>query len=71
MTRLTPAQIEEFEATFRYFDRDEENKLGLPEFSAALASLGIVYSVSICMDLHTLQNLYSCSLTSFLFVPPV
>ncbi|KAH9820237.1 calponin homology domain-containing protein [Melampsora americana] len=46
MTKLTPAQIEEFETTFRYFDRDEENKLALPEFSAALASLGIVYSDS-------------------------
>lgn len=45
MTKLTPAQIEEFETTFRYFDKDEENKLGLPGFSAALASLGIVYSV--------------------------
>ncbi|POW05985.1 hypothetical protein PSHT_10567 [Puccinia striiformis] len=30
MTKLTPAQIEEFETTFRYFDKDEENKLGLP-----------------------------------------
>lgn len=47
MTKLTPAQVEEFETTFRYFDRDEENKLALPEFSAALASLGIVYSVSV------------------------
>jgi hypothetical protein len=47
MTKLTPAQIEEFETTFRYFDKDEENKLGLPGFSAALASLGIVYSVHI------------------------
>ncbi|KAH9441510.1 hypothetical protein Pst134EA_032945 [Puccinia striiformis f. sp. tritici] len=36
MTKLTPAQIEEFETTFRYFDKDEENKLGLPGFSAAL-----------------------------------
>ncbi|KAI9614718.1 hypothetical protein H4Q26_009109 [Puccinia striiformis f. sp. tritici PST-130] len=46
MTKLTPAQIEEFETTFRYFDKDEENKLGLPGFSAALASLGIVYSIA-------------------------
>jgi Ca2+-binding EF-hand superfamily protein len=54
MTKLTPAQIEEFETTFRYFDKDEENKLGLPGFSAALASLGIVYSVR--MSLSSLHH---------------
>lgn len=53
MTKLTPAQIEEFETTFRYFDKDEENKLGLPGFSAALASLGIVYSDSDTEHIHT------------------
>jgi len=52
MTKLTPAQIEEFETTFRYFDKDEENKLGLPGFSAALASLGIVYSDSDTEHIH-------------------
>lgn len=44
MTNLTPAQLEQFESTFRYFDRDETNTLSLLEMSAALASLGIVYS---------------------------
>ncbi|KAH0832095.1 calponin homology domain-containing protein [Lanmaoa asiatica] len=37
-------QLEQFESTFRYFDRDETNTLILSEFSAALASLGIIYS---------------------------
>lgn len=45
MTNLTPAQLEQFESTFRYFDRDETNTLILSEFSAALASLGIIYTV--------------------------
>jgi Ca2+-binding EF-hand superfamily protein len=44
MTNLTPAQLEEFESTFRYFDKDETNTLHLAEMIAALASLGIVYS---------------------------
>ncbi|KAF8882897.1 actinin-like protein [Gymnopilus junonius] len=44
MTNLTPAQLEEFESTFRYFDKDETNTLNLSEMIAALASLGIVYS---------------------------
>ena len=44
MTNLTPAQLEEFEGTFRYFDKDETNTLNLSEMIAALASLGIVYS---------------------------
>ncbi|KAF9779654.1 actinin-like protein [Thelephora terrestris] len=43
MTNLTPAQLEQFESTFRYFDKDETNTLSLFEMSAALASLGIVY----------------------------
>lgn len=45
MTNLTPAQLEQFESTFRYFARDDNNVLDLPEFSGALASLGMVYSV--------------------------
>ena len=45
MTNLTPAQLEQFESTFRYFDKDETNTLNQFEMSAALASLGIVYSV--------------------------
>jgi Ca2+-binding EF-hand superfamily protein len=47
MTNLTPAQLEQFESTFRYFDKDETNTLTVSELSAALASLGIVYSVSL------------------------
>jgi len=43
MTNLTPAQIEQFESTFRYFDKDETNTLSLSEMAAALASLGIVF----------------------------
>ena len=45
MTNLTPAQIEQFESTFRYFDKDETNTLNFSEMAAALASLGIVYAV--------------------------
>lgn len=44
MTNLTPAQLEEFESTFRYFDKEESNTLNPAETVAALASLGIVYS---------------------------
>lgn len=46
MSNLTPAQLEQFENTFRYFDRDGNNTLSVPEMTAALASLGIVYSVA-------------------------
>lgn len=45
MSNLTPAQLEQFESTFRYFDRDETNTLNISEMAAALASLGIVYPV--------------------------
>ncbi|KAE9394893.1 actinin-like protein [Gymnopus androsaceus JB14] len=37
-------QLEQFESTFRYFDKDESNTLNQSEMTAALASLGIVYS---------------------------
>ncbi len=47
MTNLTPAQLEQFESTFRYFDKDESKELNQSEMAAALASLGIVYSVSL------------------------
>lgn len=43
MTNLTPIQLEEFESVFRHFDRDASNTLHELEFSAALASLGLVY----------------------------
>lgn len=44
MTNLTPIQLEEFESVFRHFDRDDSNNLQEIEFSAALASLGLVFS---------------------------
>ncbi|KFA49407.1 hypothetical protein S40293_08672 [Stachybotrys chartarum IBT 40293] len=44
MTNLTPIQLEEFESVFRHFDRDDANSLQELEFSAALASLGLVFS---------------------------
>ncbi|KAH6704704.1 alpha-actinin-3, partial [Verticillium dahliae] len=44
MTNLTPIQLEEFESVFRHFDRDDSNALQELEFSAALASLGLVFS---------------------------
>lgn len=43
MTNLTPIQLEEFESVFRHFDRDCSNSLQEIEFSAALASLSLVY----------------------------
>ena len=46
MTNLTPIQLEEFESVFRHFDRDGSNTLQELEFSAALASLGLVYDES-------------------------
>ncbi|KAI5300721.1 hypothetical protein KEM55_005569 [Ascosphaera atra] len=39
---LTPIQLEEFESVFRHFDREGSNTLLEVEFSAALASLGMV-----------------------------
>ncbi|KAL7626734.1 alpha-actinin [Parahypoxylon ruwenzoriense] len=44
MTNLTPIQLEEFESVFRHFDRNDTNSLSELEFSAALASLGLVFS---------------------------
>ena len=41
---MTPIQLEEFESVFRHFDRDASNSLQELEFSAALASLGLVFS---------------------------
>ena len=55
MTNLTPAQLEQFESTFRYFDRNETNTLDISEMAPALASLGIVYSV--CLTLSDLALL--------------
>ncbi|KAG9040415.1 hypothetical protein FS837_000680 [Tulasnella sp. UAMH 9824] len=52
MSNLTPAQLEQFESTFRYFDHDETNTLTLAELTAALASLGIVYSDEDMATIH-------------------
>ncbi|KAJ1675292.1 alpha-actinin, partial [Spiromyces aspiralis] len=46
MSNLTPAQLEEFEATFRYFDRDNTNTLTDAEFRAALESLDEIFTDS-------------------------
>ncbi|OCF43214.1 cofilin [Kwoniella heveanensis CBS 569] len=43
-TNVTPAKLEEFEATFKHFADDELNILGVWEMHSALASLGIVYA---------------------------
>ncbi|KAJ1916952.1 alpha-actinin [Mycoemilia scoparia] len=39
MSNLTPAQLEEFEATFRFFDRENTNTLTDAEFRAAMETL--------------------------------
>ncbi|KAK8865644.1 hypothetical protein IAR55_000789 [Kwoniella newhampshirensis] len=43
-TNVTPAKLEEFEATFKHFAWEETNTLGVWEMHSALASLGIVYA---------------------------
>ncbi|WWC88137.1 uncharacterized protein L201_003041 [Kwoniella dendrophila CBS 6074] len=43
-TNVTPAKLEEFEATFKHFAYEETNTLGVWEMHSALASLGIVYA---------------------------
>lgn len=52
MTNLTPIQLEEFESVFRHFDRDGSNTLTEIEFSAALASLGLVYDEAEMHDVY-------------------
>lgn len=42
-TNITPAKLEEFESTFKHFDKDGSNALSVYEMHSALASLGIVY----------------------------
>lgn len=44
MTNLTPIQLEEFESAFRHFDKGNSNSLQELEFSAAVASLGLVFT---------------------------
>lgn len=51
-TKLTPSQLEEFESTFRHFDKDQTNKLAVNEFSAALSALGIIYSDEDTLAIH-------------------
>ncbi|KAI9030776.1 calponin homology domain-containing protein [Phycomyces nitens] len=46
MTSLTPAQLEQFEQTFRHFDTNCNNTLSPVEFNASLASLGIFFKDS-------------------------
>ncbi|KAJ1914929.1 alpha-actinin [Tieghemiomyces parasiticus] len=41
---LNPGQLEEFESTFRHFDRDQSNTLSDVEFKASLESLGHYYT---------------------------
>lgn len=43
LTNVTPQLLEEFESTFRAFDKDQSNSLSAFEFKACLASLGKAY----------------------------
>ena len=45
LRNLTFVQLEQFESTLRYIVPDETNTLSLAEFTATLASLGMVCSV--------------------------
>jgi Ca2+-binding EF-hand superfamily protein len=67
-TNLTPAQLEEFESTFRYFDKDASNTLTVPELGAALASLGIVYADEDVETIHyqLCENFGTVSYDAFL-----
>lgn len=67
-TNLTPAQLEEFESTFRYFDKDGKNHLTVSELGAALASLGMVYSDADVeqISLQLEDDFGSCSYDAFL-----
>ena len=58
MTNLTPIQLEEFESVFRHFDRDGTNTLQEIDFSAALASLGLVYDEE---EMHEKYQEVCCS----------
>lgn len=64
MTNLTPIQLEEFESVFRHFDRDLTNSLHELEFSAALASLGLVYDEE---EMHDVFSNVSCGGRSVTF----
>lgn len=47
MTNVTAEQLEQFESTFKAFDKDQSNTLQAFEFKAVLASLGQHYAASI------------------------
>ncbi|EKD13561.1 uncharacterized protein L3040_008574 [Drepanopeziza brunnea f. sp. 'multigermtubi'] len=64
MTNLTPIQLEEFESVFRHFDRDVTNSLQELEFSAALASLGLVFSEDEMHD-YFLETSNGCDYVTF------
>lgn len=69
MTNLTPAQLEQFESTFRYFDRDETNTLEIAEMTGALASLGIIYPVrKPYQDLYIFIDFYDRKRTCTLYM---
>jgi Ca2+-binding EF-hand superfamily protein len=59
LSQLTPAQLEEFESTFRHFDVDGNNTLAIEEFEAALAALSISFSVrpSFLIDPNSVEKL--------------
>lgn len=48
MTNVTPQQLEEFETSFRAFDKDNSNSLSLNEFKGVLKSLGNLADVGRC-----------------------
>jgi len=52
MSNLTPAQLEQFESTFRYFDKDGTNTLSVDNMVAALASLGIACPDEEVIEIH-------------------
>ncbi|CAJ2506999.1 Uu.00g081850.m01.CDS01 [Anthostomella pinea] len=64
MTNLTPIQLEEFESVFRHFDRDDTNSLSELEFSAALASLGLVFSEDEMHD-YFMETSNNCERVTF------
>ncbi|CAG8620696.1 3262_t:CDS:2, partial [Acaulospora colombiana] len=54
-------QLEQFESTFRYFDKDETNTLSISELAAALASLEQEYGAA---NFEAFINLLVCCLAS-------
>ncbi|KAI3630337.1 hypothetical protein MIR68_011772 [Amoeboaphelidium protococcarum] len=56
MTNITPQQLEEFETTFKAFDKNNSNTLQFHEFKACLASLGKAYDDNELTDLFKKLN---------------